>query len=160
MPPVSTYLEAIRDRVVFYGGSMGATILNMQLTAEQYGGKEGCNDYLTLVQPSIVEELHSQFLEVGADVLETNTFGGSLIKLDEYGLGDLTYELNRKAAELARGVADRYTTADKPRFVAGSVGPVCCPRPRTRCWETTPSTKSRRSSSTRFAGWSMAAATS
>src|SRR5688572_7867861 len=103
---------------------MGATILNMQLTAEQYGGKEGCNDYLTIVQPSIVENLHAEFLEAGADVLETNTFGGSLIKLEEYGIGELTYELNRKAAELARGVADRYSTADKPRFVAGSIGPT------------------------------------
>ncbi|MDQ2682731.1 MAG: homocysteine S-methyltransferase family protein, partial [Chloroflexota bacterium] len=121
---MSTYLEAIRDRVVFYDGSMGATILNMQLTPEQYGGKEGCNDYLTIVQPSIVENLHAQFLEAGADVLETNTFGGSLIKLEEYGLGEMTYDLNRKAAEIARKVATDYSTADKPRFVAGSIGPT------------------------------------
>jgi len=121
---MTTYLEAIRDRVVFYDGSMGATILNLQLTAEQYGGKEGCNDYLTIVQPSIVEGLHAQFMEAGADVLETNTFGGSLMKMEEYGLGDLTYDLNRKAAELAKGVANHYATAAKPRFVAGSIGPT------------------------------------
>jgi 5-methyltetrahydrofolate--homocysteine methyltransferase len=117
-------MDIVRERVVFYDGSMGATILNMQLTPEQYGGKEGCNDYLTIVNPSIVEELHAQFLEVGADVLETNTFGGSLIKLEEYGIGELTYDLNRKAAELAQGVAKQYSTADKPRFVAGSIGPT------------------------------------
>jgi 5-methyltetrahydrofolate--homocysteine methyltransferase len=117
-------METVRDRVVFYDGSMGATILNMQLSAEQYGGKEGCNDYLSIVNPSIVEDIHASFLEVGADVLETNTFGGSLPKLEEYGIGELTYELNRKAAELARRVADTYSTADKPRFVAGSIGPT------------------------------------
>jgi len=121
---MSKYLDAIRDRVVFYDGSMGATILNMQLTPEQYGGKEGCNDYLTIVQPSIVEAVHAGFMEVGADVLETNTFGESLIKLEEYGIGELTYDLNRKAAELARNVANAYTTEKKPRFVAGSIGPT------------------------------------
>jgi 5-methyltetrahydrofolate--homocysteine methyltransferase len=117
-------MDIVHERVVFYDGSMGATILNLQLTPEQYGGKEGCNDYLTIVNPSIIENLHAQFLEVGADVLETNTFGGSLIKLEEYGLGEITYDLNRKAAELARGVAQQYSTAEKPRFVAGSVGPT------------------------------------
>jgi 5-methyltetrahydrofolate--homocysteine methyltransferase len=117
-------METVRDRVVFYDGSMGATILNMQLTAEQYGGKEGCNDYLSIVNPSIVEGIHASFLEVGADVIETNTFGGSLPKLEEYGIGELTYELNRKAAELARKVSDSYSTPDRPRFVAGSIGPT------------------------------------
>ena len=121
---MSRFMETVRDRVVFYDGSMGATILNMQLTAEEYGGKEGCNDYLSIVNPSIVESIHASFLEAGADVLETNTFGGSLPKLEEYGIGELTYELNRKAAELARGVADSYSTADRPRFVAGSIGPT------------------------------------
>src|SRR6476659_7586467 len=117
-------METVRDRVVFYDGSMGATILNMQLTAEEYGGKEGCNDYLSIVNPSIVESIHASFLEAGADVLETYTFGGSLPKLEEYGIGELTYELNRKAAELTRGVADSYSTTDRPRFVAGSIGPT------------------------------------
>ena len=121
---MSRFMETVRDRVVFYDGSMGATILNMQLTAEEYGGKEGCNDYLSIVNPSIVESIHASFLEVGVDVIETDTFGGSLLKLEEYGLGERTYELNRKAAELARGVADSYSTADQPRFVAGSIGPT------------------------------------
>jgi 5-methyltetrahydrofolate--homocysteine methyltransferase len=120
---MSRFLELVRSRPVIYDGSMGATILNMQLTPEDYGGKEGCNDYLTIVKPSVIEEIHASFMEVGCDVLETNTFGGSLIKLDEYGIGEQTYDLNRAAATLARGVADRYSTPSRPRFVAGSIGP-------------------------------------
>ena len=118
------FLDLVRTRPVFYDGSMGATILNMELTKEEYGGKEGFNDYLSIVKPSVIEGIHASYMEVGCDVLETNTFGSSLIKAEEYGLGELTYELNRTAAALARGVADRYTTASKPRFVAGSIGPT------------------------------------
>jgi 5-methyltetrahydrofolate--homocysteine methyltransferase len=121
---MSDLLQLARERVVVYDGSMGATILNMQLTAEDYGGKEGCNDYLVMVQPHIIEGIHASYLELGVDVIETDTFGGSLIKLDEYGIGDLTYELNRTAAELARKVADAYSTPSRPRFVAGSIGPT------------------------------------
>src|SRR6478735_9014988 len=117
-------LQLARERVVVYDGSMGATILNMQLTAEDYGGKEGCNDYLVMVNPTIVEGLHASYLELGVDVIQTDTFGGSQIKLEEYGIGDLTYELNRTAAALARKVADDYSTASHPRFVAGSIGPT------------------------------------
>src|SRR5688572_27788130 len=123
-PRGDAYLDLVRDRVVVYDGSMGATILNMQLSVEDYGGKEGCNDYLVVSKPSVVEELHARFLEVGVDVLETDTFGGSLIKLEEYGLGERTYDLNRAAAELARRVAADYTTPSRTRFVAGSVGPT------------------------------------
>ena len=104
---MSRFLELVRSRPVIYDGSIGATILNMQLTPEDYGGIEGCTDYLTLVQPSVIESIHASYLEVGCDVLETNTFGGSLIKLEEYEIGDQTYEINLAAASLARGVADR-----------------------------------------------------
>src|SRR5262245_57106847 len=102
---MSQLLDLTRERVVVYDGSMAATILNMQLSAEDYGGKEGCNDYLVLCNPSIVEGVHASFLESGVDVLETDTFGGSTIKLAEYDLADRTYELNRAAAELAGRVA-------------------------------------------------------
>jgi 5-methyltetrahydrofolate--homocysteine methyltransferase len=121
---MSQILELVRERVLFYDGSMGATILNMQLDADAYGGKEGCNDYLVLHNPSIVEQIHASYMEVGVDVLETDTFGGSLIKLEEYELGDQTYVLNRTAAELARRVAKDYSTPSHPRFVAGSIGPT------------------------------------
>ena len=121
---MSQYLEIVRSRPVIYDGSMGAYLLNMQLTVEDYGGKEGCNDFLVLSKPSVIETVHAAYLEAGAEVLETDTFGGSLIKLEEYGIGDRTYELNRAAAELAKRVAKEYTTKGKPRFVAGSVGPT------------------------------------
>ncbi|MEZ4507218.1 MAG: homocysteine S-methyltransferase family protein [Thermomicrobiales bacterium] len=121
---MSDLLQLARERVVVYDGSMGATILNMQLTAEDYGGKEGCNDYLVMVQPHIIEGIHASYLELGVDVIETDTFGGSLIKLEEYGLGEQTYELNRTAAALARKMADEYSTASQPRYVAGSIGPT------------------------------------
>jgi 5-methyltetrahydrofolate--homocysteine methyltransferase len=121
---MSRFLELARERVLFYDGSMGATILNMQLDADAYGGKEGCNDYLVLHNPSIIEQIHASFLEVGVDVLETDTFGGSLIKLEEYDLGERTYDLNRVAAELAGRVAKEYSTPSHPRFVAGSIGPT------------------------------------
>ncbi len=117
-------LQLARERVVVYDGSMGATILNMQLTAEDYGGKEGCNENLVLVAPSIIEGIHASYLELGVDVIETDTFGGSKLKLEEYGLGDQTYELNRTAAALARKLADAYSTPSHPRFVAGSIGPT------------------------------------
>ena len=121
---MSKLLDLARERVVIYDGSMGATILNMQLSAEDYGGLEGCNENLVFCNPSIVESIHASYLEVGCDVLETDTFGGSLIKLEEYGLGERTYEQNRVATDLARKVADHYSTPSRPRFVAGSIGPT------------------------------------
>ena len=127
---MSRFLELVRSRPVLYDGSMGATILNMQLSVEDYGGKEGCNDYLVLTRPDIIEGIHASYLEAGADVLETDTFGGSLPKLEEYGLGDRTYELNRAAAELARRVAKEYSTEKQPRFVAGSIATSAACRSR------------------------------
>jgi 5-methyltetrahydrofolate--homocysteine methyltransferase len=121
---MSRFLELVRSRPVIYDGSMGATILNMQLTAEDYGGKEGFNDYLSIVKPEVIQGIHASYMEAGCDVLETNTFGGSYIKVEEYGLGELTYDLNFTAASLARKVADEYSTAARPRFVAGSIGPT------------------------------------
>ncbi|MDQ3856462.1 MAG: methionine synthase, partial [Chloroflexota bacterium] len=103
---------------------MGTSIQRYELTAEEYGGKEGCNEYLVLVRPQVIEEIHASFLEAGSEVLETCTFGGSRLKLEEYGLGDRTYEQNYEAARLARRVADSYSTRSKPRWVAGSIGPT------------------------------------
>lgn len=120
----SRFLELVHSRPVVYDGSMGATILNMQLTPEDYAGKEGYNDYLSVVKPRVIEQIHASFLEVGCDVIETNTFGSSEIKAEEYGLGDQAYDINFAATQLARKVADEYSTASKPRFVAGSIGPT------------------------------------
>jgi len=123
-PQAWAYLEQARRRVLVYDGAMGTSIQNLELTGEDYGGKEGCNEYLALIRPEIISTIHREFLEAGADVLETDTFGGSRLKLDEYGLGERTLELNRAAAGLARQAADAYSTPRRPRFVAGSMGPT------------------------------------
>ncbi len=121
---MSRYLSELERRILVYDGAMGTSIQNFYLTAEDYGGKEGCNEYLVLVKPEVIEQVHASYMEAGCDVLETDTFGGNRPKLEEYGLGHLTYEQNFQAAQLARRVADRYSTPDKPRFVAGSIGPT------------------------------------
>src|SRR5215207_3585891 len=119
-----SYLDLVRDRVVIFDGAMGTSIQNYNLDEAGYGGIEGCNEYLVLHNPGLIEEVHASFLEVGVDVIETDSFGGSQLKLAEYGLGDRTYEVNREAAALARRVANRYSGGDQPRFVAGSIGPT------------------------------------
>ncbi|HXZ06280.1 MAG TPA: methionine synthase, partial [Ktedonobacteraceae bacterium] len=123
---MSKFLETLAQRVIIYDGAMGTNIQNYQLTAQDYGGEatEGCNEYLVLAKPSVIEEIHAGFLEAGSDVIETDSFTGSRLKLDEYGLGTLTYEINFTAAQLAREIADRFSTPEQPRFVAGSIGPT------------------------------------
>ncbi|HEY7358633.1 MAG TPA: homocysteine S-methyltransferase family protein, partial [Ktedonobacterales bacterium] len=120
------YLQELERRVIIFDGAMGTNIQNYHLGAADYGGErtEGCNEYLVITRPDIVEEIHSGFMEAGSDVLETDTFTGSRLKLDEYGLGERTREINLTAAQLARRVADRYSTSDRPRFIAGSIGPT------------------------------------
>src|SRR5579863_9409473 len=122
---MSQFLEALSRQVIIYDGAMGTNIQNYQLTPQDYGGQatEGCNEYLVLTKPSVIEEIHTGFLEAGCDVLESDSFTASRIKLDEYGLGALTHEVNLTAAQLARRLADQYSTAQQPRFVAGSIGP-------------------------------------
>ncbi|HWE60829.1 MAG TPA: methionine synthase [Chloroflexota bacterium] len=117
------YLQTLNDRVLIFDGAMGTSIQNYDLTAEDFGGKEGCNDYLVLTRPDIISAIHNSFLAVGCDVLETDTFNASRLRLDEYGLGHLTHELNVAAAQLARAAANAYSTPERPRFVAGSIGP-------------------------------------
>ncbi|HET8631297.1 MAG TPA: methionine synthase, partial [Thermomicrobiales bacterium] len=97
-----------------------------ELGPEAFGGKEleGCNEHLVLTRPDIIEQIHASFLEVGCDVVETDSFQGSRLKLNEWGLGDKTHEINRAAAAIARRVADRFATPARPRFVAGSIGPT------------------------------------
>ncbi|MBV9712249.1 MAG: methionine synthase, partial [Ktedonobacteraceae bacterium] len=123
---MSRFLDTLAQRVIIYDGAMGTNVQRYQLTAEDYGGQatEGCNEYLVLTKPSVIEEIHAGFLEVGCDVIESDSFTASRLKLDEYGIGHLTHEVNLTAARLARSVADRYSTSEQPRFVAGSVGPT------------------------------------
>ena len=112
--------------VLVFDGATGTSLQQMALTAEDFGGPalEGCNENLVVTRPDVVQAVHQQFLEVGCDVIETDTFGAASVVLAEYGLEDQAFALNKRAAELAREVADRYSTADKPRFVAGSMGPT------------------------------------
>ncbi len=123
---MSRFLDILAHRVLIYDGAMGTNIQRYQPSAEDYGGQatEGCNEYLVLTKPSIIEEIHSGFMEAGCDVLETDSFTASRLKLDEYGLGALTHEVNLTAARIARRIADRYSTLEQPRFVAGSIGPT------------------------------------
>jgi len=123
---MSRFLDTLAERVIIYDGAMGTNIQSYQLSAEDYGGQatEGCNEYLVLTKPSVIEEIHEGFLEAGSDIIETDSFTASRLKLDEYGLGALTHEVNLAAARLARRVADSYSTARQPRFVAGSIGPT------------------------------------
>ena len=120
------YLEAIRDHVLIFDGAMGTSIQRYKLTAEDFGGEHlnGCNDYLVITRPDVIEAIHASFLEVGSEVLETNTFRSNRLTLGEYGLGDQVLEINRTAAQLARRVADRFAAETGiPRYVAGSIGP-------------------------------------
>jgi 5-methyltetrahydrofolate--homocysteine methyltransferase len=113
------YLEAITSRVVVYDGGMGATLEQFELTAEDYGNLPGkCHEALVLNRPNVIEGVHASMLDAGAEVVETDTFQASRIKLEEWGLADYTVEINTKAAELARKAAGEH------RFVAGSIGPT------------------------------------
>jgi 5-methyltetrahydrofolate--homocysteine methyltransferase len=116
---VRDYLKAISERVVVYDGGMGATLEQFDLTSEDYGGLAGkCHEALILNRPDVIEGVHNSMLDAGAEVLETDTFQASRIKLEEWGLADYTVEINTKAAEIAR------KAAGENRFVAGSIGPT------------------------------------
>ncbi len=120
------YLHSPKRPVLVFDGATGTSLQGLELTADDFGGAdlEGCNENLAVTKPDAVQAVHRQFLEVGCDVIETDTFGAASIVLAEYGLEAHAFELNRRAAELAREMADQYSTPDKPRFVAGSMGPT------------------------------------
>ncbi|MCB1215734.1 MAG: homocysteine S-methyltransferase family protein, partial [Deltaproteobacteria bacterium] len=107
-------------------GAMGTAIQAKNLSAQHFGGPEleGCNENLVLTRPNLIKEIHEAYLEAGADIVETNTFGATPLVLDEYGLGSKTHQINLAAAHLARAAADKFSTPEKPRWVAGSMGPT------------------------------------
>jgi 5-methyltetrahydrofolate--homocysteine methyltransferase len=119
-----TFREALARHVLVFDGAMGTQIQGHQLKAPEFGGKEGANDLLVLTRPDLIEDIHARYFAAGCDVVETNTFGSSRLKLDEYGLGHRTYEVNFKAAIIARRAAERFARDGRPRFVAGSIGPT------------------------------------
>lgn len=118
--------ELLSERILVLDGAMGTMLQQRHLTAEDFGGAalEGCNENLVRTRPDVVLDIHRKYFEAGSDIVETNSFGGAPIVLAEYGLADDAHFLNRRAAELARQAADEFSTAGKPRFVAGSVGPT------------------------------------
>lgn len=116
-------LEALRSRVLLLDGAMGTEIQKLNPSPDDFpDGKDGFNDGLTLSHPEWIRAIHRSYLDAGADCIETNTFGSNRIKLDEYGFGDRTVEINERAARLAVQVASEY--ADHPKYVLGSMGPT------------------------------------
>ncbi|MCL5267917.1 MAG: homocysteine S-methyltransferase family protein [Bacteroidetes bacterium] len=119
-------LEILKKRVLVFDGATGTSLQTQNLTSADFGGEHlaGCNEYLNIFKPEAPERVHRGFLEVGVDVVETNSFGGSSIVLAEYGLADSSYEINKRSAEIARKVADEYSSPERRRYVAGSMGPT------------------------------------
>lgn len=117
---------ALESRILVLDGAMGTALQNLNLTAQDFGGPEleGCNENLVLTRPEIIRKIHEAYLESGADIVETNTFGATPLVLDEYGLGSRADEINRRAVQIAREACEKYSTPEKPRFVAGSMGPT------------------------------------
>ncbi len=120
------YLRLLQERVLIYDGAMGTQLMALELSAEDFGGERylGCYEALVLTRPEAIRAIHTAYLEAGADVVETDSFTASRLKLDEFGLGEKTYEINVRAAQLAREACDAIATPDRPRFVAGSMGPT------------------------------------
>jgi 5-methyltetrahydrofolate--homocysteine methyltransferase len=125
--------DILAQRIVILDGAMGTMIQRYQLTEADFRGArfadhpkdlKGNNDLLQLTRPDVIREIHAQYLEAGADIVETNTFGATSIAQDDYGLGAFARELNVAAARLAREACDQFSSADKPRFVAGALGPT------------------------------------
>jgi len=121
---MSDFLQTVRERVVIYDGAMGTNIQKRNPTLDDYWGKENCSEVLVLSRPDIIRDIHADFFNVGCDVVETDTFGGTSIVLGEFGLADRVEEINLAAAKIAREVAQQFSTKAHPRFVAGSIGPT------------------------------------
>ena len=119
------YLSALAERVLVYDGATGTNLQLQNLEANDFGGAnfEGCNEILVVTKPESIEQLHRSFLDVGVDVIETNSFGSFSIVLNEYGIPERANELSLTSAQLARRVADSYASPGNPKFVAGSIGP-------------------------------------
>lgn len=123
----------LKERILVLDGAMGTMVQRYALNEEEFRGQrfashpvmlKGNNDILVLTRPDVIQEIHTKYLKAGADIIETSTFNANRISQAEYGCEELCYEINRRAAELARKSADKYSTPEKPRFVAGSVGPT------------------------------------
>jgi len=123
---MASYLESLSRRVLVFDGAMGTEVMARDLTPADFGGTRyvGCNEALVLSRPDLIADVHERYLAAGADIVETDSFTASRLKLDEYELGEKTGTINHNAAALARAACDAYATPQKPRFVAGSLGPT------------------------------------
>jgi 5-methyltetrahydrofolate--homocysteine methyltransferase len=122
---MASFLDTLKERIIVFDGAMGTNLQVQNLTLDDFGGLrfEGCNENLLVTRPDAVEKVHAGFLEVGCDVVETNSFNGSPVDFAEYDLEDKAYDMNVLAAQVARKVAADFSTPDRPRWVAGSMGP-------------------------------------
>src|SRR3954469_16372065 len=122
---MSKFLDLLKEKVIVFDGAMGVSLQAANLSIDDWGGPnfENCSENLLYTRPDVVGGGHKSFLDIGCDVIETNSFGGSEVVLTEFGIADKTYDVNKKAAELAKRLANDYSTLDHPRFVAGSIGP-------------------------------------
>ncbi|HEX7404519.1 MAG TPA: homocysteine S-methyltransferase family protein, partial [Candidatus Nanopelagicaceae bacterium] len=118
-----TLRQALASRTVIADGAMGTMLQASALTLEDFQGHEGCNEILNVSRPEVVRAVHEEYLAVGVDAIETNTFGANWANLAEYGIEDRIYELAYAGGLLARQSADKFSTPEKPRFVLGSLGP-------------------------------------
>ena len=129
----SPLAQALQQRILILDGAMGTMIQGHGLDEADFRGTrfkdhtmplKGNNDLLSITQPEIIENIHAQYLEAGADIIETNSFNGNAVSMADYGLEDIVYELNKASADVARRAADRFSTPERPRFVAGVLGPT------------------------------------
>ncbi|MDR0267702.1 methionine synthase, partial [Paenibacillus sp.] len=118
--------EMMKERILILDGAMGTMIQQVQLGPQDFGGEEleGCNEMLVLTRPDVIEDIHGKYLEAGADLIETNTFGATSVVLAEYDIPEKAREINLKSAEIARRAVDKFSTPDKPRYVIGAMGPT------------------------------------
>ncbi|MFH1800042.1 MAG: methionine synthase [Candidatus Omnitrophota bacterium] len=117
------FLKRLNEKILVFDGALGTNLQTLGLTPQDFGGKDGCNEYLVITKPDAIQSVHESFLKAGCDVIETDTFGSNRIVLTEYGLEDRVVELNERAARLAKALAQKYSSPDHPRFVVGAVGP-------------------------------------
>src|SRR3954454_7743255 len=122
---MSRFLSTLRERVLVFDGAFGTWVQDQGLGPDDFGVPtlEGCNERLVLTRPELIRRMHAEYFEAGVDAVETATFGAFGLVLNEYGIADETFAINEQAARLAREVAADFSTADRPRFVIGSIGP-------------------------------------
>src|SRR5512133_4373218 len=120
----TVFLGAVRRRVLVFDGAMGTSIHAFNLDVQRdYGGLENCSEILCATRPDVIRQIHEGFLAAGCDAVETNTFGSNRIVLNEFGIADRVFELNKRACEIAHEACRKFAAPEKPRFVIGSIGP-------------------------------------